>query len=82
MFSRRGPPETPSNEQLEQEVRCLLCDRLILRLVFPVTAASTTGEAMVRVARASKLAELRNLRCATCGGTAVLGAVERTWSRR
>jgi hypothetical protein len=67
------------NEWLQQEVSCLLCGRLIARLVYPIRAANVAHQREPFVAAHRSSDELRNLRCATCGGTAVFNIAERVW---
>jgi len=70
------------DEWLQQEVSCLLCGRLIARLVYPIRASNGADQREPFVAARPSAAELRNLRCAACGGSAVFDIAERVWLRQ
>lgn len=70
------------DEWLQQEVSCLLCGRLIARLVYPIRTNNVADQRERFVVGHPVAAELRNLRCATCGGSAVFDIAERVWIPR
>ena len=76
---RRTNKGSPRLEWLQHEATCLLCGRLITRLVHLVGSASTGTPPEDTAKRVSQRIALMGLRCATCGGNAMIGTPELVW---
>jgi hypothetical protein len=71
-----------TDEWLQQEITCLLCARHIASFLVPVEPSGSGPNLTSQLTQASATVWLRNMRCATCGGSPVISPGEHVYAQR
>jgi len=70
-----------TDEWLQQEITCLLCARHIAYLLLAVEPTGSGPNLTSRLTQASAAVWLRNVHCATCGGSPVISPGEHVYAQ-
>lgn len=69
-----------TDEWLQQEIACPLCARHIAFLLLPVEPSGSNPSLTSQLTQASATVWLRNMHCATCGGSPVISPGEHMYA--